>query len=336
MAFTDQTDIAVPTVAYINEKLSLDGVGIDVADLFTDKYKMRQQLKAPGLFHPKFRLCKSENELQDFYESIKSDVIIKPVDSQSSRGVYVIKENEKIDHIFANSLKYSRKKALIVEEFINGIEITVEGFKGRNKSHNTLCVSRKSHFPHTFGVANSLTYEPSFDWIDRSKIATINDLIYEMLPFGLTHTEYIFSKKKLYLVEAAIRGGGTNVSSHIVPSLTGCDYLSTFIEESLFRIDLKSSNNKYIPRKYSYALLEFLEIAPGILSSFNINRKKIMKNLNILDFDIKLKPNHKINLPCDDSSRLGYYIGVSNSKEELNKLKQHVIENIKLNYDFKI
>ena len=61
-----------------------------------------------------------------------------------------------------------------------------------------------------------------------------------------------------------------------------------------------------------------------------------MENLNILDFDIKLKPKHKINLPCDDSSRLGYYIGVSNSKKELNKLKQHIIENIKLKYDFKI
>ena len=39
---TDQSDIAVPTVAYICQRLGLPGIGEDKASLFTNKYKMRE------------------------------------------------------------------------------------------------------------------------------------------------------------------------------------------------------------------------------------------------------------------------------------------------------
>ena len=46
---SDQSDIAVPTVAYVNEKMGLRGIGTDKADIFTDKTLMRQRCKEAGL-----------------------------------------------------------------------------------------------------------------------------------------------------------------------------------------------------------------------------------------------------------------------------------------------
>ena len=42
---SDQSDIAVPTVAYLNEKLGLRGIGTERADIFTDKSVMRKFCK---------------------------------------------------------------------------------------------------------------------------------------------------------------------------------------------------------------------------------------------------------------------------------------------------
>ena len=54
---SDQSDIAVPTVAYLNEKLGLRGIGIDKADIFTDKSLQRKICKENNIPVPDFKVC---------------------------------------------------------------------------------------------------------------------------------------------------------------------------------------------------------------------------------------------------------------------------------------
>jgi hypothetical protein len=41
---SDQTDVGIPTVAYVSEQLGLKGIGLDIAYRFTNKYFMRSAL----------------------------------------------------------------------------------------------------------------------------------------------------------------------------------------------------------------------------------------------------------------------------------------------------
>ena len=52
------------------------------------------------------------------------------------------------------------------------------------------------------------------------------------LPFGITHSEWIYSQKtkKAYLVEIAARGGGVYLSSHITPMASGIDTNELLLE----------------------------------------------------------------------------------------------------------
>ena len=59
---SDQSDIAVPTVAYINEQLGLRGIGIKLADLFTDKSLQREFCSRQGIPMPEYRMCKTAEE----------------------------------------------------------------------------------------------------------------------------------------------------------------------------------------------------------------------------------------------------------------------------------
>ena len=87
---SDQSDIAIPTVAYVAEKIGCPSIGNKMAELFTNKYKMREFCKKEGFSYPEYKLCTSMEEAATFLEEIGGKTIIKPLDSQSSRGVYKI------------------------------------------------------------------------------------------------------------------------------------------------------------------------------------------------------------------------------------------------------
>ena len=95
---TDQTDIAVRSVAYVAEKMGLPGIGYETGLLFTDKSRMRSRLAELGLPLLANRTVSSVEEAVAFYRELVSSagrstdpvrVIIKPLDTQGSRGVQV-------------------------------------------------------------------------------------------------------------------------------------------------------------------------------------------------------------------------------------------------------
>ena len=84
---TDQTDIAVRSVAYVAENLGLPGIGSETGRLFTDKSLMRDRMAQLGIKLLPHRTVSSEKEGLQFYREIGGDIIIKPLDTQGSRGV---------------------------------------------------------------------------------------------------------------------------------------------------------------------------------------------------------------------------------------------------------
>ena len=131
---TDQSDIAVPTVAYVAAHMGLKGIGEDIAQLFTNKSLMRDFCKSNGFPYPKYKLCYSCEEAVDFFEKvIGGKAIIKPVDSQSSRGIHIIEDSEQLRNLYEDALQYSHSvNAVLVEQYIEGIEFTVDGLKTSN------------------------------------------------------------------------------------------------------------------------------------------------------------------------------------------------------------
>ena len=73
---------------------------------------------------------------------------------------------------------------------------------------------------------------------DYEKLRKTNqELVLAMgMPFGLTHAEYKYMDGQYYLIEIAARGGGTKISSNIVPLMSGVDS-----NEALLRMALGES-----------------------------------------------------------------------------------------------
>ncbi|RXK13598.1 hypothetical protein CP965_07310 [Halarcobacter mediterraneus] len=324
---SDQTDIAVKTVAYINKKLSLNGNKEDIAELFTNKLRMRNEINIPNIHHPKFKLCKNVQDVINFFEKIQVPIILKPLDNQSSRGLEFVDSLLNIKDKVKTTLMYCHNKQFLAEEFIGGIELTVEGYKSRLAKHESYAVSKKTHFKNTIGVASSLQYQQKFDEFNINILKEINNQIFKNINFGITHTEYKLYKGKFYLVEAAIRGGGTKVSSLITPLMSGYDTNSFLIKEALGENILLEKTVK----TENTISLNFFNFKEGVVKE--ITGIDILKNNeNILDYSLEFEIGSYIKSPTDDRSRSGYYIIKANDIEELKKISKEIQKNILISY----
>ena len=89
---SEQTDIAIPAVAYVAEELGLPGIGVEAAKRATDKFAMREACEQTGIPTPKFRLATTLEEAVTAAREIGFPLVVKPVDNQASRGVTKIKD----------------------------------------------------------------------------------------------------------------------------------------------------------------------------------------------------------------------------------------------------
>lgn len=330
---SEQCDIATPTIAYVASNMNLPGIGEDMAELYTNKFKMREFGSSNGIPTPEYRICFNVNEAEEFLNNIGKKIIIKPLDSNSSRGVFIIDNAEELKLYFDSTLSHSRiKKAVLCERYINGTEFTVDGIKTDN-GHVSLAVSEKHHYDYNTNIADELFFSHSNNNFDYELLKQINDSFVNKsgLPFGLTHAEYKYEDGKFYLIEIGARGGGNLIGSTIVPLMSGMDNYEYLIKKSLGII---TNENLQISEelKNRCAVLKFFDVKKSgkVKKVHGINYMRECPNIVTykLNFDI----GDTIVPAADDSKRIGFYIAYSDNKDEL----MGIMEQIEKKFDIEV
>ena len=220
---TDQTDLPVRTMAYVANKLGLPGNSYDVAQIFTDKYLMREKCKEIGVKCVEYKLCHSIEEAESFYKSINCDVIIKPVDNQGSKGVSKVSSIKELQSKFEEAIKYSRSSGVLIEKFINGKEFLVEGICVDYEYKNLCCGDTECFdIPDVFSACKREFPSMAPKGIVE-RVLSINEIICRGFGIkqGMTHAEYILDGNEPILLEIAARGGGVFISSDLINIQTG-------------------------------------------------------------------------------------------------------------------
>ena len=332
---SDECDIAMPLVAQIGAKLGLPALSVGDAMVYTDKYLMRQKCREAGVDCPDFRLCESVEEAVDFFRRLNGPMIIKPVDSNASRGVYLIKSEEDIRPKFDLTLAYSRgRHALLAEEYVCGREFTVDGLKTRS-GHMTLAISEKRHYDHNPNVASELLFTNANDRFDYEQLKKVNDRFVDAttLEFGLTHAEYKFSKGRFYQIEIAARGGGTMISSVIAPFMSGIDNYAYLIDCAMGTPTNKDLVNQYGANRRA-AILKFFDVTGnGGRVKRIVGEDYLKANPCIKEFRFGFNVGEILRKATSDSDRAGFYIACCESREELDLLVKEVSRKVYFEYE---
>lgn len=224
---TDQTDVSVPTVAYVAEKMNLRGIGYETSLKFTNKYLMRQAARNAGVAVPDFDKASTLTDAKKIAAKIGYPVIIKPVDSSGSRGVIRLDSEEDLIINFDTAKNFSLASEVIIEKFIRGKEYLVDGY-AMNYGYWNLDLGIKEQFDLKENYVSKMCMFSSLKLINNNVgklvLETNKKLVKEMhLKFGITHAEYLYNYEdnRIYLVEIAARGGGVYLSSDLTPLASG-------------------------------------------------------------------------------------------------------------------
>ena len=120
---TITADRAVPVVAKIAEALGLPGIGPDVALGLTNKVVMRSRLEAAGIPQARFGGARRLDEAVAAGEHVGYPCVIKPADSGGQRGVFKVESQAELEERFPDALAASPGGEVIVEEFLDGVEM---------------------------------------------------------------------------------------------------------------------------------------------------------------------------------------------------------------------
>ena len=92
---TIASEAASPIVNYIASKLHLPGMDYELSRIISYKYLLRKELEDAGIPGPQFRLIKDTRDIIDFMNELNTAVMIKPICSSGSKGLYKIVSTSK-------------------------------------------------------------------------------------------------------------------------------------------------------------------------------------------------------------------------------------------------
>lgn len=228
------TDMPMRALAAAAEALGLRGPSRRAVYSATDKGAMAQVLRAGRVALPWTEVVTSPEDMHSVAAHRPHPLIVKPADSSGSRGVTLVESEEGMDSAFEYARSSSRSGRVIVQEYMRGPEVSVEG----------LCFGDERTI---VAVTDKITTgAPSFVELGHSQpsqlAAAQREQIEELVHRALEaldlqdcafHAEIIVTIDGPKLVEIGARLGGDFITSHLVPMSTGVDMIAGLIDISV-------------------------------------------------------------------------------------------------------
>ncbi len=217
-------EFGTKSAAFVADLLNLHGNSIYSTHTSNNKIAMRNRWEMRGLMQPKYSKFYTRNEFQTAIEYIGYPAVIKPPESGGGgRGVSVVKNSSDILWAYTFAKPYTGDGELIVEQYIEGTELTVETFSNNGKV-TVLAMSDKIKPDLKTRVATRLTYPAELPdaYYKRAEALAINAVKSLGIQTGMAHTEIIITSDGVpYLIETASRGGGGHIFHTIIEEVSG-------------------------------------------------------------------------------------------------------------------
>ena len=230
------TDAPVRTVAAVAAALRLPAVSPAAAANATDKRLMRKALSAHGVPVPRFREVQSVQTARTAAESLAYPLALKVPCSSGSRGVYRVDCPEDLTERFLQARAYHPRGSLLVEEWMDGPEVSVEGLCCAGLIH-VLQVTDKLLLPGPFPVEAGHSQPSRLPQETLRRIRLITEAGVRAL--GLSncafHAELKATRDGPKIVEIGARLGGDRIATHLTPLSTGVNLLRAAILIALGR-----------------------------------------------------------------------------------------------------
>jgi biotin carboxylase len=201
------SDRAVVPAAAVASALGLPGIGVDVAEGFTNKAVMRDRLAEAGVPQPRSRVLGSAADVEAAVAGLVTPLVLKPVDSGGQRGLFMVETAAEIRAHLPEVLTLSRRGCAILEEYQHGTELN--GLLAVRRGDPTLLTFSDRLRPT--GVAFGVGWIHSFpSSLPRATLTEARDVAFDAvralgLRDGIAFPQLIATADGVRLVEVAAR-----------------------------------------------------------------------------------------------------------------------------------
>lgn len=302
------SEVSIETVAYIAQTLGLPGLDVAVAERCTDKALMREAFFDHGVPSPRSYAVYRYEELLERIGTLGYPVVIKPADNAGSRGVSKVDQASEIRPAYEDALNNSRKHKIVVEEFMDGVEVSVEAFVVNEEIH-IIGLSDKVRTPPPYLLDIKVIFPSTYSEAIQQKIVDVAVRAIKAVGIktGPIHMELMMTKNGPVPVELAARGPGFKVFTDILPMITGIDLIKASIQLSLGdQPDLTRTRNLS-------ATIKFIDVASGIVRTISgMERAKNIRGIHELELYVKAGDRVR-SLTCG-ADRVGHVIAVADTR----------------------
>jgi biotin carboxylase len=196
-------DWPVAIAARVAQRLGLlHPLAPEVAALCVSKQRQRERLAEHGVPQPGWKLTNAVTP------DLSVPCVVKPPDRQGQKGLTLVHDREDLPDAVALAVAESRSGVALVEELVEGPEVTVNAFSVRGELSPLTVTDRLTAEPPAFGVALAHAW-PSHVPGWEGAVGIVREAVRALgIVDGPTYTQVRFGPDGPRVMEVAARLGG--------------------------------------------------------------------------------------------------------------------------------
>ena len=274
------TDMPMRGVSKASDKLNLHSISYKTAIKATDKYDMIKAFKEQNVPSPWYFVVDTLKELKTHEKDVSFPCIIKPTDNAGSHGVAKVYSFQELLDNYEYSQSCSRHGKVIVEEYLDGPEVSVEVMVV-NGEVNILQITDKitTEAPHFVEMGHTQPSRLPMNVQTAIRNVTVAACKAIGIDKGPAHVEMKVTKRGPVMIELGARMGGDNITTHLVPLSTGIDMVGSTIKVAL------GEEPDITPTLHCGSAIRYFEVPFGTINSIEgVNEAKMIPGVKQITF----------------------------------------------------
>lgn len=316
-------DLGVLPSIVANRKRGLNVGSPEDVRLYTDKGEMRKCWLNAKVAQPRFLICDGADTIEAAAEEIGFPCIVKPCSMWGSRGVSKVNHRDELSFAKAFASGNSTQGKFIVEECMEGVEVSVEGLFCNGQAHVLAIADKELQHHDNYRVTTQINYTANLSDEVIVEIKTLVANAGRALGFvsGALHAECMVTSEGVKMIEMAGRPGGGHIFGVIVEAVSGISMPQAYTNILL------GNKVSLAPISQKGACYRFFNAPDGVYKSVSGIQQALKMN-GILDIGFTMSPGTLVTYMNHGANRPGFVVSMGDDRATAIALAENAIKSL--------
>lgn len=322
-AILTMNDSGLVLAATLAKRIGLPFLEIEKAKNVIQKTKQREAFKQSGMPTPCWKKVHSTEEVVKMLKEW-GELVIKPVDRSAGAAVKWLTNEIDADRYFQEALNESPTKRVMIEEFLEGPEISVEMVFADGQYH-VVCIIDKTvtSGPYFIELGHTVPSSHPLDYLEKAGEAALMACQALGLNWGICHIEIKLTERGPVVVEVNPR-----VPGGCIPEL-----INRALGINLYDLALRQATGEMLtledlqPIRRKGAAIRYL-LSPGGIFIGASSPWTSQPPHGLVELSVLVEPGSNLPVPSSNAGRIAYAIAERQTAKEAEVLAEEAIRSI--------